>query len=616
VKYFEPHVASALEKQTDKLKIPEAILLMFNSFVIIDHERKTVKAIALSVCNSADNTESYQAAVARIEDMTAKISERAVPNDFFDTDGTTHPGISNAGDTGYHSYVTSLRENIVAGDIIQAVPSQRVERKIGVHPWSIFRELRAINPSRYGFFIELEDELYILGSSPELLAKVMDGLVTNHPIAGTRRRGANEEEDAALAKELLDDEKERAEHIMLVDLGRNDVNRTTVAESTTVQTLMKIEMFSHVMHIVSCVTGKLRPECTPLDAFRSIFPAGTVSGAPKLKAIELVSNLEKEKRGVYAGAIGYFSLCGNIDTCIALRTMVVKDRVAYLQAGGGIVYDSKEEDEYQETINKMASLRTAIDKAEQNFVPRKSEGDAPKSESAPRAAIAKLNGLFTEATKGKITGSDPLPLQRPQKSIDNVIKGKTTLLIDNYDSFTWNLYQYLTTLGENVLVHRNDKITVDECLALNPDRLVVSPGPCDPSSAGISKDVILAFMGKKPILGVCLGHECMVEALGGKIVYAGEIMHGKTSVLHHDSKGIYEGIEKPFSVIRYHSLAAEVEGLPAELELVSKTESGVIMGVRHKVHRMEGVQYHPESIKTENGYKMIQNFLSWETPNW
>lgn len=182
-------------------------------------------------------------------------------------------------------------------------------------------------------------------------------------------------------------------------------------------------------------------------------------------------------------------------------------------------------------------------------------------------------------------------------------------------------------MGENVIVHRNDQITVEQCLALNPDRVVISPGPCDPSSAGISKDVIKAFMGKVstlcfrlnlevPILGVCLGHECLVELLGGNIVYAGEIMHGKTSVITHDSRGIYAGITEPFKVIRYHSLAAKTTNIPEELEVVSMSESGVIMGVRHKQFKVEGVQYHPESIKTENGLKMLENFLSWTGGAW
>jgi len=294
--------------------------------------------------------------------------------------------------------------------------------------------------------------------------------------------------------------------------------------------------------------------------------------------------------------------------------MLVKDNIAYLQAGGGIVYDSKEEDEFQETINKMGSLRTAINNAEQHFLDRQALRAASPASSPPAAGRADkfeglINEIFTQAKGSSVTSVSP-------ERVLNRATGGITLMIDNYDSFTWNLYQYLTTLGQNVLVHRNDKITVEECLALNPDRIVVSPGPCDPSSAGVSKDVILAFMGKKPLLGVCLGHECMVEALGGRIIFAGEIMHGKTSVLQHDSKGLYAGIADPFPVIRYHSLAAKMEGLPEELEVVSMTASGVIMGVRHKKFAMEGVQYHPESIMTENGMKMIQNFISWTSPEW
>jgi anthranilate synthase component 1 len=213
------------------------------------------------------------------------------------------------------------------------------------------------------FYLDMGD-FQIVGASPELLVRVEDGVVTNHPIAGTRPRGATPEEDDRLAKELLSDEKELAEHIMLVDLGRNDVGRVAIPGTVNVDSLMQIERYSHVMHIVTHVSGKLRADKTPYDAFRSVFPAGTVSGAPKVRAMEIIAELEREKRGVYAGAVGYASFAGSLDTCIAIRTMVVKDGVAYLQAGGGIVYDSVPGTEYEESVNKMKALMRAIDQAE------------------------------------------------------------------------------------------------------------------------------------------------------------------------------------------------------------------------------------------------------------
>jgi anthranilate synthase component 1 len=220
-----------------------------------------------------------------------------------------------------------------------------------------------VNPSPYMFYLDMGD-FQIVGASPELLVRVEDGEVTTHPIAGTRRRGATDAEDERLAVELLGDEKERAEHIMLVDLGRNDVGRVAKPGSVKVTKMMEIEKYSHVMHIVSHVTGSLDEDKTQFDAFRAVFPAGTVSGAPKVRAMEIISELEPSKRGVYAGAVGYASFAGSMDTCIAIRTMLVKDGVAYLQAGGGIVYDSEPEAEYIETVNKMGALMRAIDQAE------------------------------------------------------------------------------------------------------------------------------------------------------------------------------------------------------------------------------------------------------------
>jgi len=509
------------------------------------------------------------------------------------------------------------------GDIIQAVPSHRLSRNIGVHPYNIYKQLHTLNPSRYMFYVDCGG-FQIVGSSPELLVRVNKGILTNHPIAGTRPRGKTKEEDDKLEVDLLSDEKERAEHIMLVDLGRNDVNRVAEPITTKVDSLMHIERYSHVMHIVSQVSGSLREGCTPFDAFRSIFPAGTVSGAPKIKAMELIGKLEKERRGVYGGSVGYFSFTGDIDTCIAIRTLVVKDGVAYLQAGGGIVYDSVPYTEYIETVNKMKALEKAIDKAEK---------DSSKSKKSNKRKISNLNNHNTKRQKAdpeldkgskyhlqmkNITPPLPLTTNSPQIKPNNPqVKKKDILLIDNYDSFTFNLYQYLCQLGVNVIVHRNDKITLKECKALKPDAIVVSPGPGWPGDSCVALEVIRYFTGKIPVLGVCLGHEAVVEVFGGKIVHCGEIVHGKTSRITHDGKGIYKGIPNNFEVIRYHSLAASRDALPKDFIVTAETvDSHVIMGIRHKKYTVEGVQYHPESIKTEYGKKLLQNFLDLTSAEW
>jgi len=228
--------------------------------------------------------------------------------------------------------------------------------------------LRSINPSPYMYYLHLGD-CYIVGASPELLVRVEDGLVSNHPIAGTRPRSRDTVRDMALEKELRNDEKERAEHIMLVDLGRNDIGRISEPGTVTVTQFMDVERYSHVMHLVSHVQGKLKAGLTQFDALRACFPAGTVSGAPKIRAMEIIAELEPDKRGPYAGAVGYFDFSGNLDTAIAIRTIVIKDGIAYVQAGGGIVADSVPENEYQESLNKAQALLTAIKQAEANHAP-------------------------------------------------------------------------------------------------------------------------------------------------------------------------------------------------------------------------------------------------------
>jgi anthranilate synthase component 1 len=260
--------------------------------------------------------------------------------------------------------VRKAQEYIVAGDIIQVVLSQRFERPTSAHPFDVYRALRAINPSPYMFYLDL-GEVQLVGTSPEMLVRVEDGKIDYHPIAGTRRRGVDAAEDAALEVELRNDEKERAEHVMLLDLGRNDVGRVSAPGTVKATQIMDIERYSHVMHLVSHVTGQLRPGLSSYDALRACFPAGTVSGAPKIRAMEIIAELEHDKRASYAGAVGYFDLSGNLDTAITIRTILMKDGVAHVQSGGGIVYDSDPTAEYEETQNKAMALIRAIEQAEE-----------------------------------------------------------------------------------------------------------------------------------------------------------------------------------------------------------------------------------------------------------
>ena len=260
--------------------------------------------------------------------------------------------------------VERSKEYIEAGDIIQVVVSQRLSRPTPVPPFRLYRSLRHINPSPYMYYLDMDD-FHIIGASPEMLVRVEDGIVATNPIAGTRPRGEDPASDAAFEQELVHNEKERAEHIMLVDLGRNDIGRVSKPGTVQVPQLMDVERFSHVMHLVSRVTGTLRDGMNAFDALRACFPAGTVAGAPKVRAMEIISELESLRRGLYSGAVGYFSFNGNMDTAIAIRTIVLKQGVAYFQAGGGIVYDSTPEGEYQESLQKMRALMRAIDHAEQ-----------------------------------------------------------------------------------------------------------------------------------------------------------------------------------------------------------------------------------------------------------
>jgi len=259
--------------------------------------------------------------------------------------------------------VAKAKQYIYEGEIIQAVLSQRLSRKINTEPFRIYRALRTVNPSSYMYYLHMDDS-YIVGSSPELLVRAEDGQLTYRPLAGTRRRGDDAIEDKALEEELRADEKEQAEHIMLVDLGRNDIGRVSQPGTVKVTELMEVERYSRVMHLVSNITGKLRPDLSSYDALRSCFPAGTVTGAPKIRAMEIIAELEPDKRGPYAGAVGYFSFSGNTDMAIAIRTMVITQGIAHIQAGAGIVADSVPEREYEESLHKAAALITAIEEAE------------------------------------------------------------------------------------------------------------------------------------------------------------------------------------------------------------------------------------------------------------
>ena len=434
---------------------------------------------------------------------------------------------SNQTQEQYEAAVRKAKAHIAAGDIYQVVLSQRFEAEIGADPFTVYRALRHVNPSPYMFFVRCGPRS-IVGSSPEMLVRVEGRHAVTHPIAGTRPRGRTAEEDQRLADELKRSEKERAEHVMLVDLGRNDLGRVSAYGTVRVPTYMSLERYSHVMHLVSVVEGQLAEGHDRLDALASCFPAGTVSGAPKVRAMQIINELEPGPRGVYAGAVGYLDFAGNLDFCIAIRTIVLEHGRAYVQAGAGIVADSNPTAEYDETRDKAPAMLRALELARH----------------------------------GTVT---------------------MVLVIDNYDSFTFNLVQYLGELGADVQVRRNDAVDVDGVRALTPDRIVVSPGP---GPAGGRRRVVRAHppagrRGADPRrVPRPPGDRPRLRRPGGG--GAGAAPRQDVSVVH-DGRGIFQGLTGPFDAGRYHSLVVAADRGPTALEVAARSDDdGVVMALRHR----------------------------------
>ena len=361
VRFFEPRIPDTC---VDDLNVPDVQMMLTDTLVIFDHVKHNMRIVSNAhVTSDADPRVAYEAAKERIRATIAKLRQPLTHHSPLTTHQPSTGVTYNMGRDKYNAAVAKCKEYIAAGDCIQIVFSQRLQRELTAHPFDLYRALRSVNPSPYMFYLTFGD-LKLVGASPEILVTEDRGLVRTRPLAGTRRRGETKEEDEALERELLADEKERAEHVMLVDLGRNDIGRVCKPGTVRVNELMKVERYSHVMHIYSDVTGELDPKYNQFDVLRATFPAGTLSGAPKIRAMEIIDELEPTKRGPYGGALGYFSFSGNMDTAIILRTAVIKGKTAYIQAGGGIVADSEVDAEYQETVNKSMALRRAIDLAE------------------------------------------------------------------------------------------------------------------------------------------------------------------------------------------------------------------------------------------------------------
>jgi anthranilate synthase component 1 len=359
VRYIEPRLGTC--PNDDPLKVPDILLMVSDEVVVFDNLSGKLYVV---IYVDPVNADAYVAGQARLDELIQKLhsatpqqaqakSLQVVETDFIS--GFTQQGFEDA--------VNKAKEYIVDGDVMQVVLSQRLSIPFHSRPLNLYRALRSLNPSPYMYYLDLDD-FYVVGSSPEILVHVEQGVVTVRPIAGTRPRSEDEEKDKALELELLADPKELAEHLMLIDLGRNDVGRIAQTGTVEVTEKMVVERYSHVMHIVSNVIGKIKKAMSAIDVLRATFPAGTVSGAPKIRAMEIIDELEPVKRGVYSGAVGYLSWSGNMDTAIAIRTAVIKDNMLHIQAGAGIVYDSVPRNEWDETMNKGRAVFRAVAMAE------------------------------------------------------------------------------------------------------------------------------------------------------------------------------------------------------------------------------------------------------------
>ena len=363
IRYIEPKLSSS--NLPDPLGTPDALFMLSEEVAVFDNLNNKLHLIVLS---KSESEKDITAAEERLRDLSDKLNHPLIPENSEEiTDPATEKDfISGFGEKEFKQSVEKIKEYIKAGDVMQVVCSQRMSVPFTSDPVELYRSIRHLSPSPYLYYLNL-DEFHIVGSSPEILARLEDGEVTVRPLAGTRRRGRIEQDDIAMEEEMVNDPKEIAEHLMLIDLGRNDVGR--IAEAGTVEVTQKfgVERYSHVMHMVSNVRAKLRKGLKAMDVFRATFPAGTLSGAPKIRAMEIIDEFEPVKRGIYGGAVGYFSWQGNMDMAIAIRTAIIKDEVLYIQAGGGFVADSDPELEWKESLNKARAILKAVEMVQQKL---------------------------------------------------------------------------------------------------------------------------------------------------------------------------------------------------------------------------------------------------------
>ncbi len=560
--------------------VPDAVLRLCLDAIVFDRRTHTAIVHATDVRPPGSAPEGVLKGLRRAADRAGALLRGAqqAPPPVADPQAGTHWATSM--DQGsFEAAVLRVKKHIAEGDLFQANIATRFTTDCRADPAALFARLQAANPSPYMALLDFGDHAVISGS-PEQLFIVQpseDGpVITSRPIAGTRPRGAEPNVDEALERELLADPKERAEHTMLVDLVRNDVARVSVPGTTRVAEAFSVERYRHVMHLVSSVTGRVRPETGFVDWLTALFPGGTITGAPKLRAMQRIHEAEPVPRGPYTGSAGYLSLSGSAAWNILIRTLVLSGGKAHVLAGSGIVADSDPTREWIEAGNKAQALLEAA------------SGDT---------------GGGSRARLGEVTRHGAWSPPTPPRQV-----AARVLVIDNEDSFVYNLADYAAALGADVRVLRNDsdwRAAVDD---FDPTHLIVSPGPGRPEDAGCSIEAIRSLSGRLPILGVCLGHQAIAAAFGARVIQH-QPVHGKTDTILHDGRGPLAAAPSPWTATRYHSLIVAADGFPGELEVAACLGDGTIMAIRHRNHPTLGLQVHPESLSTARGLEIVLAFL-------
>jgi anthranilate synthase len=570
---IEPSLAAVAAPAPRVDETPDAILRLCKTVLAFDRDART------AVVYSADLDGNARAASRRANEIALLVT--ALPK--FEPPAPASPApmgwTPSLDQASFEKAVTTLREHIHGGDLFQANLATRFTAPTRADPADLFGQLQAANPSPFMALLEFSD-FAIVSGSPEQLFRVSGGVISSRPIAGTRKRGGSAEADLAMEEELRTNEKEQAEHTMLVDLVRNDVARVSLPGTTRVAERGSVERYRHVMHLASRVEGKLRPGTNLADWLAALFPGGTVTGAPKVRAMQRILELEPVARGPYTGSAGYLSWSGNAQWNIMIRGITMRDGNASVHGGSGIVADSDPTAEWREANRKAQAILEAA------------TGRGGTTGNPTRLGEVTRHGTW-----------------EPPHARTNHARARV-LLVDNFDSFVYNLADYAAALGATTSVVRNDADWRSAFGSFRPTHVILSPGPGWPDEAGCTLEMARELSGVIPILGVCLGHQAIAQAHGGVVrVHPKGPVHGKSAFVHHAGAGLMAGLPTPLAAGRYHSLIVEGESLPADWVVDARLEDGTVMAIRHTRHPTHGLQFHPESLCTPLGLELLDRFL-------